>query len=94
MLNNKYYIYNFKYKFYNYTLKKEFVQVLCVVAKNINDAERLFWIKINGREIEIIEVLYTLGKYRPYIEKRGRMIWEFTDCTNRYFYLNNKRKDS
>lgn len=68
MLNNKYILFEFEYTFYNYSSKKNIIDFERFKAKNINEAESIFWELMNGRNVKIKKVLCKVYSrvYRTY----------------------------
>lgn len=84
---NKYILFRFQYYFYNYSLNELITNYEYINAKSINDAEKIFWIRMNGRDIKIKDVVYMGYKFRPSALKCGRMFWDNAYVSFRYEYM-------
>lgn len=86
MLNNKYVLFEFEYTFYNYSSKKNIVDSECFKAKNINEAEFIFWRRMNGRNVKIKKVVCAVYSrvYRTY-SKSPKFYYSFVQES--YSYL-------
>lgn len=85
-MNNKYTSFVFEYYFYNYSLKRSISGHEIIKAKSIDDAETIFWCRMNGRDVKIKVAYYMDFCYEPYMIKRGRMFWAESCTAIKYIY--------
>lgn len=86
MLNNRYFLFIFEYTFYNYSSKKVIKDIERIKAKNIDDAEFIFWKLMNGHDVKIKKVLCKMRSrlYRTY-NQSSRYNYNF--ISESYAYL-------
>ena len=96
-MNNKYTSFVFEYYFYNYSLKRPITGHESINAKSIDDAEKIFWNRMNGRNVKIKTAYYMDFCYKPYMIKRGRAPWNKVYVVAKYYYYDpdgkNRGKD-
>ena len=85
-MNNKYTSFVFEYYFYNYSLKRSMTRHESIKAKSIDDAETIFWNRMNGRDVKIKTAYYMDFCFKPYMIKRGRAVWEKLYVAMKYDY--------
>ena len=96
-MNNKYTLFEFEYYFYNYSLKRSITGHEIIKAKSVDDAEKIFWCRMNGRDVKIKVAYYMDFCYEPYMIKRGRALWNKVYVAAKYYYYEpdgkTRRKD-
>lgn len=85
-MNNKYTLFEFEYNFYNYSLKRSITDHESIKAKSIDDAEKIFWRRMNGRDVKIKSAYYMDFCFKPYMVKRGRIFWTESYTAMKYIY--------
>lgn len=83
---NKYTTFEFDYYFYNYSLKRSIAGHESIKAKSIDDAEKIFWCRMNGRAVKIKTAYYMDFCFKPYMVKKGRMFWSESYSATKYYY--------
>ena len=96
-MNNKYTMFKFEYYFYNYNLKRSITSHESIKAKSIDDAEKIFWRRMNGRNVKIKTAYYMDFCFEPYTIKKGRAFWKKVYSAAKYYYYKpdgkTRRKD-
>lgn len=91
--SNQYISYDFVYKFYNYSTRREYKLEVYIKAKCIDEAENAFWKKMNGRDVKIVSVSYVdIGYKGLYKNKNGAMLHCVTEVVKRYLYTEDGRR--
>ena len=91
--SNQYISYDFVYKFYNYSTRREYKLEVYIKAKCIDEAEKTFWRKMNGRDVKIVSISYVeLGYRKLYENKNGAMLHCISEVVKRYLYTEDGRR--